>query len=55
MCIRDRSSLLPCPLYWPSPEGVARIKGGSSYFKRAGLEVGFPSSNDLRKRVLGFS
>lgn len=34
----------------PPGEGMTWIKGGSSHYKRSGLEVNLPNSNDLIKK-----
>jgi hypothetical protein len=41
---------LPCSLYRQPAEGVAQMKGVSSYLKISGLKVGLLTSNDLIKK-----
>jgi hypothetical protein len=43
---RAENPLLPCHLYMLSPEGMAQIKGGTSYFRLPGLKVSIITLND---------
>jgi hypothetical protein len=48
---KRKSFLLP----WLPPEGLAQIKGESTYLKKPGLEMGITTSNYLIKKSLSLT